>query len=401
MNAGCLKAFIVIPIILLSFFFVILGLGFYGFSLAIIGATLAVISPDYRSWLKSQRGFKSRLSKLPGMASDSPASLAVATAGYLLPISALVWYSFEGVFVQPETTVITALLGLIGVGIIYGWLIQGWGVARQPTDTPVKLHLSNLTASVRQNRNATLLMLLALVLPVCSGIAGLLVFRDSSSLASTATPPAVAVATQPIAPIDTPAPIRTLRPTATKALQAQVANTQIPQATATQLSATATPNPTDTQRPTATHTLAPTRTLAPQPAATLPPPTVALPTDTPIPLPTNTEAAPAPADVRITFILADGVVPSVESDEYAAITNQGGTTINLSGWRLNAGDDRQNFFFPSFDLQPGQSCRVYTNESHPESCGFSFGSGSALWNNGGDCGYLFDANGSEVSRYCY
>jgi hypothetical protein len=101
------------------------------------------------------------------------------------------------------------------------------------------------------------------------------------------------------------------------------------------------------------------------------------------------------------FILADGAVPQVESDEYAVIQNQGGTAVDLSGWRLNAGDPGQNFIFPPFDLQPGQSCRVYTNEVHPETCGFSFGSGRAIWNNGGDCGYLYDANGNEVSRYCY
>jgi hypothetical protein len=72
----------------------------------------------------------------------------------------------------------------------------------------------------------------------------------------------------------------------------------------------------------------------------------------------------------------------------------------FAGWRLNAGDSGQDFWFPSFDLQPGQSCRVNTNEVHPGYCGFSFGSGQALWNNRGDCGHLFDAAGSEVSTYC-
>jgi hypothetical protein len=31
--------------------------------------------------------------------------------------------------------------------------------------------------------------------------------------------------------------------------------------------------------------------------------------------------------------------------------------------------------------QPGQTRRVYANESHLETCGFSFGSGKAIWNN--------------------
>ena len=103
----------------------------------------------------------------------------------------------------------------------------------------------------------------------------------------------------------------------------------------------------------------------------------------------------------ITDIFYDGEVPQTESDEYAVITNQGAGTINLLGWRLNAGDPGQDFIFPDFDLQPSQSCRVYTNEYHPEHCGFSFGSSTALWNNSGDCGYLYDGSGELVSEYCY
>lgn len=150
----------------------------------------------------------------------------------------------------------------------------------------------------------------------------------------------------------------------------------------------------------------PTNTIASQPTNTV----ESEPTVTPLPQPTNTQAAPptdtpvpqpAPASVVISNIFYDGRVTRVESDEYAQITNQGGSAVNLAGWRLNAGDPGQNFNFPNFDLQPGQSCRVYTNEIHPETCGFSFGSGQAIWNNGGDCGYLYDASGAEVSRRCY
>lgn len=159
----------------------------------------------------------------------------------------------------------------------------------------------------------------------------------------------------------------------------------------------------------------------PTPVATAVPPTATPfpPTYTPIP-PTPTPVPPTPApgsptavpptpvptgsssgDVRITFIYYDGQVPQVESDEYAAITNMGGHPVNLAGWRLNADDAGQDFYFPDFVLQPGQECRVYTNEYHPEWCGFSFGSGSALWANSGECGHLFDASGVEVSTYCY
>lgn len=106
-------------------------------------------------------------------------------------------------------------------------------------------------------------------------------------------------------------------------------------------------------------------------------------------------------NVVIQEIFYDGQVPKVESDEYALIANLGATLVNLQGWRLNAGNPGQDFTFPSFDLQPASTCRVYTNESHPDTCGFSFESGSAIWNNAGDCGYLYNATGIEVSRFCY
>ena len=135
----------------------------------------------------------------------------------------------------------------------------------------------------------------------------------------------------------------------------------------------------------------------------LPPtPVTPVPTEPPTATPTPTQAPPPPAPViEISFIFYDGVVPYVESDEYAQITNSGTGVTDLQGWRLNAGDPGQDFVFPSYNIQPGQSCRVYTNEYHPESCGFSFGSSSALWSNSGDCGYLYDSTGGLVDEYCY
>lgn len=108
----------------------------------------------------------------------------------------------------------------------------------------------------------------------------------------------------------------------------------------------------------------------------------------------------APA-VVIQEIFYDGQVPQVESDEYALIANLGATPVNLQGWRLNAGNPGQDFTLPSFELQAASTCRVYTNELHPDTCGFSCESGSAIWNNAGDCGYLYNATGTEVSLFCY
>ena len=103
----------------------------------------------------------------------------------------------------------------------------------------------------------------------------------------------------------------------------------------------------------------------------------------------------------IQYIFFDGLVRRVESDEYAEITNTGGTAIDLTSWRLNAGNPGQDFVFPSYMIEPGQSCRVYTNETHDESGGFSFASKDPVWNNQGDCGYLYDPQGKLIDDYCY
>ena len=95
------------------------------------------------------------------------------------------------------------------------------------------------------------------------------------------------------------------------------------------------------------------------------------------------------------------MVPQVESDEYAEITHLGSTTVDLAGWKPNAGDPGQDYWFPSFLIAPGQSCRIYTDENHPEHCGFNYERGSAIWNNSGDCGYLFDGAGKIADSYCY
>ena len=115
----------------------------------------------------------------------------------------------------------------------------------------------------------------------------------------------------------------------------------------------------------------------------------------------DTAPLPGSPNVVIQDVFYDGNVPNVESDEYAVVANRGTQAINLQGWQLSAGTRDQFFTFPTIDLAPGTTCRVYTNENHADSCGLRFGSDSALWNNKGDCGYLYDQNGKQVASFCY
>ena len=86
--------------------------------------------------------------------------------------------------------------------------------------------------------------------------------------------------------------------------------------------------------------------------------------------------------------------------KYVEIRNADTVAIQLANWTLS---DAANhvFTFPSFQIQPNQTCRVYTNENHPEWCGFNYGSGSAIWNNTGDTATLRDGEGAVVDVYTY
>ena len=110
-----------------------------------------------------------------------------------------------------------------------------------------------------------------------------------------------------------------------------------------------------------------------------------------------------PCDVQITCISYDGVVPYAESDEYVEITNLGDEPRDLAGWLLiDFSEGYPPFTFPSCILAPGESIRVYTNEVHPEWGGFSFGYGTAIWNNTDpDIAALYNAEGQKVSIKSY
>lgn len=139
-------------------------------------------------------------------------------------------------------------------------------------------------------------------------------------------------------------------------------------------------------------------TPTPTPTATLIA-TDPVPSSTPTPTPTPTATTAAPGNVLITTIFYDGN-GSQEPDEYVEIRNDGGQAVQLQNWTLR---DIANhvYTFPAYLMQPGQTCRVYTNEVHPEWCNFNYGSGVAIWNNTGDCAYVRDMNSSPIDEYCY
>ena len=122
-----------------------------------------------------------------------------------------------------------------------------------------------------------------------------------------------------------------------------------------------------------------------------------------------TTVAPATAssspDIVISDINYDGKVPTTESDEYVVLTNASKNPVDVSGYYVyvaTSGTQGATFTFPKDSIiKPNASVRVYTNEIHKETGGYSFGSGKAIWNNKGGLAVLKDSKGSKLGEFKY
>ena len=103
--------------------------------------------------------------------------------------------------------------------------------------------------------------------------------------------------------------------------------------------------------------------------------------------------------VHITAIHFQGSGQS-QPDEYVELRNDDAGAIQLQNWTLR-NDGQRIFVFPSFVMQPGQVCRVYTNEFHPEWCGFNYQSATPIWSDLGDCAFLKNRLEMPMDTRCY
>lgn len=85
-------------------------------------------------------------------------------------------------------------------------------------------------------------------------------------------------------------------------------------------------------------------------------------------------------------------------DESITIANSGSLIVDISGWRLSAGNPNQTYIFPDGSLLfPNQKICVQTAGDSQ----YSFNSHRPIWNNQGDLGTLLNQNGEEISLWAY
>ncbi|MGH3937763.1 MAG: lamin tail domain-containing protein [Pseudonocardiaceae bacterium] len=104
----------------------------------------------------------------------------------------------------------------------------------------------------------------------------------------------------------------------------------------------------------------------------------------------------------MTDVRFKGEVKRSQADEYVEIINRGTAPADISAWVLGADDAGQDFRFPAGTvLEPGRKIRVYTDQMHAETGGFSYGIKRPIWNDKGDVAKLRDTGGGLVSQLGY
>jgi len=116
-------------------------------------------------------------------------------------------------------------------------------------------------------------------------------------------------------------------------------------------------------------------------------------------VPTLTSTPLKSGDIIITFISYVGKGWK-QPDEFVEIKNQSDQTISLENWTLRDIQDHI-FYFPAYNMLPGQYCRIYTNYFSPTTCSFSFDKPSGIWSDDGECAYLYDGDGNHIHTFCY
>ena len=121
---------------------------------------------------------------------------------------------------------------------------------------------------------------------------------------------------------------------------------------------------------------------------------------------TPTEQATQPSGngvLAVTTIHADASGDERENlnDEFLVFTNEGDSTLDLSGWTVEDEADHRYSFPAGFTLDPGASVTLHTGSGADTWTDLYWGAEQAVWNNGGDTIIVTNAEGERVLEESY
>jgi competence protein ComEC len=118
--------------------------------------------------------------------------------------------------------------------------------------------------------------------------------------------------------------------------------------------------------------------------------------------PPTSSAQPAPAPVPVTPSPSGAVkITSIDlSAEVVTIVNSTNGSVDLSGWKLVSETGNQTFNFPSgTKIAAGVSLKIASGPNAKPGTGILVWTTANMWNNSGDPGALYNAQGQLISRY--
>ena len=152
------------------------------------------------------------------------------------------------------------------------------------------------------------------------------------------------------------------------------------------------------QRTTITDSTEPTQT--PTPTST---PTVTQTTTETESTPTSTETSTTARSLAVAEIHADaeGDESNNLNDEYIVFENTGSENLDLSGWTVADAADHEYTIPSNTVLGAGETITLHTGEGTSTDTDLYWGSGSAIWNNGGDTITVTNDQGKPVIEEDY
>ena len=122
-----------------------------------------------------------------------------------------------------------------------------------------------------------------------------------------------------------------------------------------------------------------------------------------VPTPSRTTAPEAVDALAVETVHADAAGDDQENlnDEYVTFTNTGSEPLSLSGWTVHDEADHTYVFPDGTTLAAGASVTLHTGDGTDTETDLYWGSGNAIWNNGGDTVVVRNSEGRTVLSETY